>query len=141
MLDVDNFKSLNDTYGHIAGDQCLQAAASILHQNIRVDCDNVGRYGGEEFLVVLRKTSAETAAKNAEDLRQKISDAVLEIEKNQKLRLTCTFGVATHKVDEQSLAAPSTLLIQKADQAMYIGKITGKNCVIQYDEDTPSFSA
>ena len=129
MLDVDDFKSLNDTYGHVAGDKCLQRVAKILSENIRQNYDQVGRYGGEEFLVVLNNTDKQTAHRIADTLRTKIADSRISIDSHDDIKLTSTFGVATYNVNEPWCASSATMLIQQADEALYSGKASGKNCV------------
>lgn len=130
MLDVDNFKLLNDTHGHIAGDKCLQEMARILQKNVRSDTDRLGRYGGEEFLIVLPNTQSETAFKIAEHLRQEVAAASIELSDKVILKLTCTFGIATYLASETSSNMSVTSLIQEADKALYRGKNSGRNCVV-----------
>lgn len=120
MLDVDNFKQFNDTFGHQAGDEVLIAVARTLKQNIR-RVDFVARYGGEEFAVLFMDVDEARAKRLAEKLRKKISEI-----SNKYSPVTASFGVALCcqvKSSEQSL-------IKLADMALYRAKASGKNCVV-----------
>ncbi|MCD6330244.1 MAG: diguanylate cyclase [Candidatus Cloacimonetes bacterium] len=121
--DVDGFKEINDTYGHQAGDEVLSNIAHILQTSIRKQ-DIVGRWGGEEFILMFPKTTLEGALIVAEKIRKSIEEANFEYEQN-KIRATITFGVATYdeKMDIDAC-------IKMADEALYKGKKRGKNCVV-----------
>jgi len=121
--DVDGFKEINDTYGHQAGDEVLSNIAHILQTSIRKQ-DIVGRWGGEEFILMFPKTTLEGALIVAEKIRKSIEEADFEYEQN-KIRATITFGVATYdeKMDIDAC-------IKMADEALYKGKKRGKNCVV-----------
>ncbi|MBE0681156.1 MAG: diguanylate cyclase [Anaerolineales bacterium] len=124
LMDIDHFKELNDTYGHLAGDAFLKATADILHYHIRKS-DVAFRYGGEEFLLVLKETDLETAVQRAEEFRLLFENAVLR-HQNQKIRVTASFGVTSYP------AHPSTggeEMISKADWALYESKRLGRNKV------------
>jgi len=122
LLDVDHFKLINDAHGHHAGDQVLQQVAGLLKGNLRV-VDLVGRWGGEEFLILLPESDADAAFQVAERLRQLIAEHPFYLD-GRPLTITSTFGGAT--------AAPGLSqegLVRRADAALYEGKRAGRNCV------------
>ena len=119
LFDVDDFKQINDHYGHVTGDYILQRVAEITTKTLSEDF--VCRYGGEEFVIVLKK---ENSREKLEILRKTIEKEVFEFEK-QKVKITITIGVADY--------APNMELeswIQAADKKMYSGKKSGKNKVV-----------
>lgn len=126
MVDLDHFKSVNDTYGHATGDEVIKLLADILHQSTR-DEDVVGRYGGEEFCVVLPGLGFEAAMVIAEKIRLKIKQ---DSEKTfiSGPRVTASIGVGSIKDGAKD---PSELNIQ-ADKALYIAKESGRNRVVQW---------
>jgi diguanylate cyclase (GGDEF)-like protein len=119
MMDLDFFKDINDSYGHQFGDKVLKKIGYILQENTR-KLDLVGRYGGEEFLLILPETELEKASLVAEKLRQKIKKAEI---KGQDLRLTASFGTAQFDDDL------SHQLIKKADDLLYKAKAKGRDRV------------
>ncbi len=124
MLDIDNFKKVNDTYGHPAGDLVLKEVARILRELSR-EIDEPARYGGEELAVVLPGTDEEGAFQLAERVRTGIEALRLPIRTadDQPLRVTASFGVATHP----DLSADARALVADADSALYEAKHAGKN--------------
>lgn len=125
MLDMDHFKRINDTYGHLAGDEVLRQVSSVLHQNVRAR-DMVCRYGGEEFLVLCPDTHSAEAAKIAERIRTAVEE--LEISyANQSLRQTVSIGFATFP--SNSAHNDLDLLIATADSGLYAAKSAGRNRV------------
>ncbi|QOJ22698.1 MAG: GGDEF domain-containing protein [Gammaproteobacteria bacterium] len=124
MLDIDNFKLLNDTYGHALGDRVLIQLAETMQREARSG-DILARWGGEEFLIFLPETRLADAVTIAERMRSKISTIQLTTEKNKKLLFTASFGVAHTYVASVSLDE----LISKADQQLYRAKRQGRNCV------------
>ena len=118
LLDIDDFKKVNDTYGHLVGDKLLVDLGSILSRYTR-ETDVVGRWGGEEFLVICPKTKHDEVLALAEKLRRRIEDAQFD----EVGRKTASFGVSTYKGD--SIIS----LLSKADEAMYESKSRGKNKV------------
>ncbi|HLX58935.1 MAG TPA: diguanylate cyclase, partial [Ktedonobacteraceae bacterium] len=122
FLDLDHFKALNDSYGHTAGDIVLCAFAGILSATIRT-MDTAGRWGGEEFVVILPEATAEDALGVAERIREAISFSSFEI--SGGLHLTCSVGVACYPEH----AADQDALLTAADQAMYGAKRLGRNQV------------
>jgi diguanylate cyclase (GGDEF)-like protein/PAS domain S-box-containing protein len=121
LLDVDSFKSFNDTYGHQAGDEVLATVGQILRGTAR-DTDFPARYGGEEFVVILPNTTEEQAAEAAERLR-----AAIEAHPWTVRSVTASFGAATLRADTDS-----TSLLSEADRAMYCSKQAGRNRVTHF---------
>lgn len=122
FLDLDHFKALNDGYGHAAGDAVLHAFAGVLSTTIR-SMDTAGRWGGEEFVVILPETPVEEALEIAERIRKAVSFHSFEI--SRCLHLTCSIGVACYP----DHACNQDALITAADQAMYGAKRLGRNQV------------
>ena len=123
MLDIDEFKRVNDTYGHAIGDQVLQGVAECCRQELR-GVDVLGRYGGDEFAAVLPETGLPAACQVAERLRGSIAQRALDTKAGQ-VTVTVSLGVAV--LDDEHLA-PETLL-DHADQALYVAKQSGRNRV------------
>ncbi|MGH7503483.1 MAG: diguanylate cyclase [Longimicrobiales bacterium] len=138
MLDLDHFKSVNDTYGHQAGDSVLQQLADILRVTAR-DVDRLGRYGGEEFLAILPATSADGAEVFVERVRAAVERHPFHIGRDEPLGMTISGGVATYPHE----AVWSTeMLIRRADEALYAAKARGRNRVLRFDElDVPGAGA
>ncbi len=122
MADLDRFKSINDTHGHLAGDAVLREAARRLKAASRT-YDSVGRYGGEEFLVVLPGCDAPDALRQSERLREAVANTPFEIE-GGSLNLTCSFGLAC------TATSPAPRLVQFADEALYQAKSEGRNRIV-----------
>ena len=123
IFDIDNFKSFNDTYGHLVGDQILQHCAQSAARCLRKG-DYIARYGGEEFAVFLNDCAAHPAKDIGERIRQSIADISL-LHNQQNLRITVSLGLVT-SFNNDSLEA----LAKQADKAMYQAKHQGKNCVV-----------
>ncbi|MDB4442672.1 GGDEF domain-containing protein [bacterium] len=124
--DIDNFKAINDTYGHLAGDRIIKALATKLRMETR-DSDHVARYGGEEFAVILTETTIEDAKMIAERLRSEIESMDIMYGDNS-ISITLSFGIAELTDNKQ---ADIDELISRADKASYQAKEQGKNrCVI-----------
>jgi len=128
LLDIDHFKRVNDTYGHLAGDECLAAVAEAVDQMFNRPSDVVARYGGEEFAVVLPYVSADNAQNLAEQLPKMVEDSVYKAD-GHDLAVTISIGTATMTPDEEN--APRDL-IGRADQVLYEAKASGRNKVCQY---------
>lgn len=126
IFDVDHFKKLNDTYGHLAGDEVLHGLGRVLLRSMR-QMDMIARFGGEEFAAILPATSIEDAKKVAARAREQIEEALLGSEE-QVLRITASIGVAERLPGE---GGPE--LIQRADEALYAAKKGGRNCVHWHD--------
>ena len=123
MLDLDHFKQVNDTYGHPVGDQVLREFARRCKTSVR-EVDLVGRYGGEELVILLPETDRKTAMHVAERLRSSIAAAPIRFADGE-IAMTVSIGVASK--DENTLHLET--LIARADQAMYIAKHKGRNLV------------
>ncbi len=124
MIDVDHFKSVNDTYGHQAGDALLKAMGKLLKKSVRHD-QLVARYGGEEFAIALPDVGLEVARRIAERIRATVEAHEFRVGEGRTLRRTASLGVAEllpHETREQ--------LIERADQALYAAKQTGRNRVV-----------
>ena len=119
MIDIDDFKKVNDTYGHLVGDKVLKKVAETTKKTIRKS-DVAIRYGGEEFLIILPHTDLEAAKIAAERIRKNIEK--LDVD---GVKVTVSVGIA-----DNSLSPKLEDLIRKADQALYIAKRTGKNKVV-----------
>jgi diguanylate cyclase (GGDEF)-like protein len=124
MLDVDRFKPINDTHGHAAGDRALQHLATLLSSQMR-DIDRVGRYGGEEFVVLLPGTPQEQAHGLAQRLCEKVA-ALPPMWRDAPLPVTVSIGVAEWLGDSDGLPA----LMARADAALYRAKEDGRNRVV-----------
>jgi diguanylate cyclase (GGDEF)-like protein len=120
VLDLDDFKNVNDTYGHQVGDDVLKEFAQLIQNNIRSD-DMFARWGGEEFLLLLEHTNVENALKKLESLRKLIDKHTF----TEIGHLTSSFGVAEKKETDDMHS-----LLQRADKALYEAKDNGKNCII-----------
>jgi diguanylate cyclase (GGDEF)-like protein len=130
LLDIDHFKGFNDTHGHQTGDAVLKQVAMLLGALVRVT-DLPARYGGEEFAVILPHTDYKGALEMAERLRIGIERKVqVKSPKGEKLGVTASFGVSTYPRH----AADPGVLVAQADEALYIGKERGRNCVVGADE-------
>lgn len=127
MIDVDKFKDFNDTYGHLVGDAILGAVAKVIKENIR-QIDLLGKYGGEEFCLILTETDIKGAQYVAERIRQALQDTMVQAY-DESLSVTISIGVAGFPDDSQELAE----LVDKADQALYRAKETGRNKVCIYN--------
>jgi diguanylate cyclase (GGDEF)-like protein len=126
MADLDDFKSVNDTFGHNAGDRVLQAFATLLMENSREE-DLIARWGGEEFIMMLPGTSATEATVFGERLRYRFEEITFP---DSGIRLTASFGVAAYQPGETG-----TSFIDRADQALYEAKRLGKNQVIILEDE------
>jgi two-component system cell cycle response regulator len=125
MLDIDHFKNINDELGHLAGDAVLREMARLLREGLR-SVDSVGRYGGEEFVLILPQTRHEEARQTAERLRQQIEQHAFKTAE-QLTRITVSVGVATFPSENVDSAAT---LLREADEALYRAKEQGRNRVM-----------
>lgn len=129
FLDIDNFKDINDTFGHMAGDEALKKIAAVIEQEKR-DSDIAARYGGEEFVLLLTYTNSVSAFIFAERLRKKIESIDFNCH-DQIIRLTVSGGIASYPFHSQD---PQKLL-QMADNAVYLAKGAGKNRITHFKEE------
>jgi diguanylate cyclase (GGDEF)-like protein len=123
IVDLDHFKRINDTLGHLAGDEVLREAARRLASAVRTS-DFVGRYGGEEFLVIFRDIQNEFGRERCEAIRQSICSLPIRFGRHE-LSITASIGVAWSRGD---IEAEDTL-VAIADRALYVAKEKGRNCV------------
>lgn len=124
LSDIDNFKGINDTFGHDTGDHVLKMITLIIKDQIRgIDC--FSRWGGEEFLIMLIETSLDGGQNVAERIRKKIEEAEFNY-KNSNISVTMTFGLSVHQGTDDNIES----CIKRADQALYEGKKQGKNRII-----------
>jgi diguanylate cyclase (GGDEF)-like protein len=130
LIDLDNFKQVNDTHGHQAGDQVLKCFAQLLKESCR-GTDIVARFGGEEFAVILPATTNETAHAVAQRLRKRLSNMLFTFDGN-RLRITVSIGLATSISTNPIL---SSNVIKRADTALYQAKHNGKNQVCSHHAD------
>ena len=122
MIDVDRFKSNNDSYGHVVGDYALKAISECMVTCAR-DSDIVFRYGGEEFVIVLSNTSLDGASFLAERIRETVEEFSVNVDE-KRLDITVSLGVASFTGDDNRVR-----LLEKADKALYESKARGRNCV------------
>jgi diguanylate cyclase (GGDEF)-like protein len=128
MIDVDHFKLFNDAYGHPAGDECLRRVAAALRERCRRPSDVVGRYGGEEFLVLLAGLDADQTVRMAETLREAVEElAIPHPGSSVAQRVTISVGAAC--VEPNATGSPEDL-VRQADGALYKAKRAGRNLVI-----------
>ena len=123
MVDIDHFKDYNDRYGHLVGDAILKDVSQTIKENIR-QIDLMGRYGGEEFSVILTETDKKQAKFAAERIRKSIEDKSIRVY-DENLKVTVSVGVSTFPGDAKDTQA----LIEKSDSALYKAKQTGRNKV------------
>lgn len=128
ILDIDHFKDVNDKYGHLVGDICLKQVAECVRRIVSRAGDEVFRFGGEEFIVLLPSTAQEGAARLAELVRSQIEALAITVD-DQHIRITVSIGIATLIPDEN---CDRESLIAKADAAMYEAKNAGRNRVCAY---------
>ncbi|QFI37914.1 GGDEF domain-containing protein [Moritella marina ATCC 15381] len=141
MIDIDNFKQTNDTYGHEFGDEVIKKVASILADGVR-DIDTCARYGGEEFILLLPNTDEYASGVLAERLRKKIQQCTFIAQNNDIVTITCSFGVAQF---QGNLDSTSRFVVQQsqhegtiacADKALYFAKKNSRNRVCYWSHIT-----
>jgi len=134
MVDLDHFKRVNDTYGHIIGDTVLTQVARYILDNIR-PYDRLFRYGGEEFLLCMPHTDIHSALPMVERLREGIAQMHIPTNTSATLQITVSFGISElepeHTVEDA---------IDKADQALYSAKYVGRNCTKVWSERLKTFN-
>ena len=128
VLDLDFFKNINDSYGHDVGDRVLRDVAQVLSLNLRGN-DLVGRFGGEEFVLLLCDKQQTHAMEIAERCREKIEQLNVEYAENKTIKITASFGVATWKP-----GLTREVVLRQADEALYLAKKKGRNQVRNYLE-------
>ena len=128
LIDVDNFKQLNDRYGHLTGDDALKYLVDVIKHNLR-PADIVARFGGEEFVLLLPDTPLHEAMDTVQRLQRELTKTFF-MANNDRLVITFSAGVARWHLGEQDID-----VIERADQAMYQAKISGKNRVVSAEAD------
>lgn len=126
ILDLDHFKSINDTWGHPTGDIVLQETAQLLKQHIR-ETDSVGRYGGEEFIIVLPGADQNEAWKVLERCRAQLAELNIVTDNDQIIHVTASFGLVSMMTPHQDQCIETHTLIKSADEALYTAKHNGRN--------------
>jgi diguanylate cyclase (GGDEF)-like protein len=130
FLDIDKFKRINDTYGHIMGDEVLRKVASLIKSELR-SSDLLARYGGEEFVVLLPQTELHYACEIAERIRCTVAAHPFRFDGRDELQVTISIGVvqtpAEHQGSDLDIAHK---LLADADEALYLAKETGRNKVV-----------
>lgn len=121
MFDIDNFKKVNDTYGHACGDVVLQQVAGIIKTSVR-NTDLAARYGGEEFVVALLDAGVDTASVIAERVRSRVENMEV-IYDDKSIKITISSGIAEYIHDDETTKS----LVNRSDEALYVSKRTGKN--------------
>jgi diguanylate cyclase (GGDEF)-like protein len=137
LIDVDNFKHYNDSKGHQAGDKCLVMVSEIITSFAMRTFDVVGRFGGDEFILILPNVDASAACEIAEKIRTEMQSRKLSDEVDLSEQLSLTFGVVS--MQGQAVESPEGIL-KLADKALYFGKAQGKNCVVNTLIDASSGS-
>ena len=134
MLDIDDFKSINDRFGHPVGDAILQGIVGEIRNEVRNDMDVLARYGGDEFALVLPETPSSEALLVAERVRRRVDERLFRMpDSREVLRATVSIGLATYPED----ANEKKKLVEKADAALYRAKHGGKNAVVATSESGP----
>ena len=136
LLDIDHFKTINDTYGHDTGDKVLREVAQLLRDSTRPD-DLVARYGGEEFVFALPLDISDLAFERAEKIRRQISDLRIQL-RDGELTITASLGIAFRQPSRSRLTLS---LITDADEALYQAKRSGRNRTILRADDSSPFAA
>jgi len=132
VIDIDFFKRVNDSYGHGAGDDVIEFVGLAIQSEIRTT-DKVARFGGEEFVVLLRETDLGNATMLAERMRQHIASSVVHARGHTEINVTASIGLAMAQRDDRDIAD----VIERADRALYVAKTTGRNRVVSDAEPQP----
>jgi diguanylate cyclase (GGDEF)-like protein len=128
LIDIDYFKNYNDRYGHIVGDAILRELAKTIQENVR-QIDLLGRYGGEEFSIILSETDKDAAGLAAERIRQAIENKRIRAY-DEELKITVSIGISTFPFDGKDIKT----LLDKADAALYRAKELGRNRICVHAE-------
>jgi len=126
MVDIDHFKQVNDTYGHLAGDECIRSVGRLMQEKLRSELDIVCRYGGEEFVLILPNTREGEAMFVADKLRAHVAQTPILCD-SQRIMVTISVGVRI--VEPNAVPDHADSVIEQADQALYQAKSQGRNCV------------
>jgi diguanylate cyclase (GGDEF)-like protein len=134
MMDIDHFKSVNDTYGHPIGDVVIKGIADTISKEIRSDIDIVARFGGEEFVVGLIETDADGMVETAERIRKAVQKLSFDIHQAEPLRVTVSIGAF---LLQPNFNGDLQKAVNNADQALYRAKEGGRNLVVQFQTAEP----
>ena len=131
MIDIDNFKAVNDKYGHLIGDEVLRALGNlILYNHILRDNDIAGRFGGEEFIIILPETNSSNAYKPAMRLSEKFRSIAFSDNKGGTFSVTLSVGISEYNPNDKN----NDDIVHRADKALYYAKKKGKGNVIIYEK-------
>ena len=133
MMDIDYFKKINDTFGHESGDKVLKLLVARSNSILR-DSDIFGRWGGEEFIILLPETDSGQASAVADRLRRELEKTEVAASDGSIMRFTVSIGFTVGDGEETWISG----IVQKADDALFMAKKQGRNCVVQYDKDRVS---
>jgi diguanylate cyclase (GGDEF)-like protein/PAS domain S-box-containing protein len=134
ICDIDYFKEINDMYGHDTGDRVLQEVSSLMRESLR-NTDVIGRYGGDEFFLILPETSMEGSMEIADRIRLMVKNYAFSIDKKKAVRATLSLGIAEYNPDKEDI----TNFIKRADTALYVAKGKGRDRVYVIDDDMSNF--
>lgn len=126
MIDLDNYKEVNDRYSHIVGDKVLKEVARLFRENVR-NIDIIGRYGGDECIVIMPETNTENAILAVERIRSVLESTTVKID-DLEFHITACFGISSYINNPPSLEK----IVEEADSAMYTAKLSGRNCIRVY---------
>jgi len=126
MLDIDRFKKINDRHGHPMGDRVIKSLALFLKQRLR-KTDFIGRYGGEEFAIVMPNTALDAAHKVLDEIRRRFAEILYPA---QPRDLNCTFSAGVVQLDDE---LDALTMASAADEALYRAKHAGRNCVVRVE--------
>ncbi|MCY9829135.1 sensor domain-containing diguanylate cyclase [Vibrio chagasii] len=127
LLDIDDFKSINDTYGHMVGDEVICALANITKRSVESVGGVAGRWGGEEFIVFIPNATAEMSCEISEQIRQRFNQAEFKIDEQIRFNSSVSIGVSDSRACEEGMTIDA--LVNLTDQSLYRAKANGKNCV------------
>ncbi|CDT97717.1 sensory transduction/ GGDEF family protein [Vibrio coralliirubri] len=127
LLDIDDFKSINDTYGHMVGDEVICALANITKRNAEKVGGVAGRWGGEEFIIFIPNASLETAHEVSEEIRQQFNQVEFRIDEQLRFNSSVSIGISDSQACEDGVTIDA--LVNLTDQSLYRAKANGKNCV------------
>jgi diguanylate cyclase (GGDEF)-like protein len=130
MVDIDNFKEINDNYGHLFGDRILKNIAKIFQENTR-SADTVGRFGGDEFLFILPETGIEKGQQLAERLLRSVEKSGVKND-DEEIKATISIGLSSIGPTNEKISPAD--LIDQADLALYEAKKRGRNCLVKYED-------
>ena len=133
MIDIDHFKQINDAFGHLVGDEVLRSVGQVLKESCRI-YDVAGRYGGEEFCVLLPETKIDNTTPVAERIRQRLAASEMHCG-DRPIVVTASFGISgLDDLHRAQMSLSPSVLIDRADRALYRAKSHGRNCIEMWDD-------